>query len=352
MIATALRALGGALGAVPQLNLWVRTAPRGVDEFCWHIDIVPRLTARPGSSSAPGSRSTSTRPSARPPTCARRSAEPASRGRAKRPRADGYAARPMPPVRQPVPRFIADASQEGRPYGRWEERLREEFAARLRAARRRGRLGARPDDRELVSRPLLGRARLRARQRSRRASRSPTRTARRCSPSSTAGSRSRRATTTASPADLRAKVDFTDVTADDNPDWKIDLNDDVIGQWRTDGGRGGDVTLVWGLPLVRGAVAVTAELDGEPIDQAPVADGRFTLVAVDAVHGFGDDLFLEVKLWGRNVAPGRLGEPLREPTTRISELTATRRWLAAALAIAALAAALACGCSSTIRRSR
>ena len=29
MIATALRALAGALGALPQLNLWVRTAPRG-----------------------------------------------------------------------------------------------------------------------------------------------------------------------------------------------------------------------------------------------------------------------------------------------------------------------------------
>ena len=65
--------------------------------------------------------------------------------------------------------------------------------------------------------------------------------------------------------------------------------------------RGGDVTLIWGLPLVRGAVAATAELDGETIDQAPVHDGRFTLVAVDAVHGFGDDLFLEVKLWNRSV---------------------------------------------------
>lgn len=48
MIATALRALGGALGAVPQLNLWVRTAPRGAQEFCWHVDIVPRLTVRAG----------------------------------------------------------------------------------------------------------------------------------------------------------------------------------------------------------------------------------------------------------------------------------------------------------------
>ena len=52
---------------------------------------------------------------------------------------------------------------------------------------------------------------------------------------------------------------------------------------------------------MRGAVAATAELDGEPLDQAPVAEGRFTLVAVDAVHGFGDDLYLEVKLWDRSV---------------------------------------------------
>ena len=48
MIATALRALGGALGATPQLNLWVRTAPRGTDEFCWHVDIAPRVTVRAG----------------------------------------------------------------------------------------------------------------------------------------------------------------------------------------------------------------------------------------------------------------------------------------------------------------
>ena len=49
---------------------------------------------------------------------------------------------------------------------------------------------------------------------------------------------------------------------------------------------------VWGLPLVRGAVAATAELDEQVVDQAAVNDGRFTLVAVDAVHGFGDDHYL------------------------------------------------------------
>ena len=28
----------------PPLNLWVRTAPRGAEHFCWRIDILPRLT--------------------------------------------------------------------------------------------------------------------------------------------------------------------------------------------------------------------------------------------------------------------------------------------------------------------
>ena len=36
--------LASVLGAVPPFNLWVRTAPRGADHFCWRIDLVPRLT--------------------------------------------------------------------------------------------------------------------------------------------------------------------------------------------------------------------------------------------------------------------------------------------------------------------
>ena len=35
-------------GACPPLNLWVRTAPRDAERFCWRIDIVPRLTALAG----------------------------------------------------------------------------------------------------------------------------------------------------------------------------------------------------------------------------------------------------------------------------------------------------------------
>jgi UDPglucose--hexose-1-phosphate uridylyltransferase len=32
------------LGAVPPLNLWIRTAPQGAEAFCWRIDLMPRLT--------------------------------------------------------------------------------------------------------------------------------------------------------------------------------------------------------------------------------------------------------------------------------------------------------------------
>jgi UDPglucose--hexose-1-phosphate uridylyltransferase len=39
-----LRRLARLLGASPPLNLWVRTAPRGAERFCWRIDVLPRLT--------------------------------------------------------------------------------------------------------------------------------------------------------------------------------------------------------------------------------------------------------------------------------------------------------------------
>jgi UDPglucose--hexose-1-phosphate uridylyltransferase len=43
-----LQRLARVLGASPPLNLWVRTAPRGADRFCWRIDVVPRLTHMAG----------------------------------------------------------------------------------------------------------------------------------------------------------------------------------------------------------------------------------------------------------------------------------------------------------------
>ena len=44
----ALSRLRSRLGASPPLNLWVRTAPRGADSFCWRIDVFPRLAQLAG----------------------------------------------------------------------------------------------------------------------------------------------------------------------------------------------------------------------------------------------------------------------------------------------------------------
>ena len=44
MLRDALGRLSRRLGASPPLNMWIRTAPRGAEHFCWRIDILPRLT--------------------------------------------------------------------------------------------------------------------------------------------------------------------------------------------------------------------------------------------------------------------------------------------------------------------
>jgi UDPglucose--hexose-1-phosphate uridylyltransferase len=46
MIRTALRALSERFGGPPELNLWVRTAPRGAGHFDWHVDVLPRTSVR------------------------------------------------------------------------------------------------------------------------------------------------------------------------------------------------------------------------------------------------------------------------------------------------------------------
>ena len=48
MLHQALRRLAAALGALPPLNMWVRTAPRDSERFCWRIDIMPRLAQLAG----------------------------------------------------------------------------------------------------------------------------------------------------------------------------------------------------------------------------------------------------------------------------------------------------------------
>lgn len=43
MLHRALVALDSLIEGTPQLNLWVKTAPRGVEHFHWHLDLAPRL---------------------------------------------------------------------------------------------------------------------------------------------------------------------------------------------------------------------------------------------------------------------------------------------------------------------
>jgi hypothetical protein len=199
-----------------------------------------------------------------------------------------------PPLARPFPRFISDSAQESRPYGRWEERLSEAFASACADLAGDAGAGLDPEGaRFFPERTWGGRTYVPA-----------------VGPGAAEvdgvipeffGHVSFLRDDADEATEMVATADFTDVTATENPDWEVDLNDDVVGEWRADGGRGGEVTLIWGTPLVRGALAVTAELDGEVLDQAAVNDGRFTLMAVDAVHGFGDEMFLEIKLWNRKL---------------------------------------------------
>jgi UDPglucose--hexose-1-phosphate uridylyltransferase len=46
MLGTALRLLAERFDGPTEMNMWVRTAPRGAGPFHWHIDIVPRLSVR------------------------------------------------------------------------------------------------------------------------------------------------------------------------------------------------------------------------------------------------------------------------------------------------------------------
>jgi len=97
------------------------------------------------------------------------------------------------------------------------------------------------------------------------------------------------------PTDFAASVDFTAEVAEANPDWKLDLNDEVIGSWRGEQGNKAEISLVWGVALVPGGAVVTAELADLAVDQTELVENRFTLVAPD---NYRSD-YLEIKLWSK-----------------------------------------------------
>lgn len=43
MLGRAVRALAKLFGNEPQFSLWVKTAPRGIEHFHWHLDLAPRI---------------------------------------------------------------------------------------------------------------------------------------------------------------------------------------------------------------------------------------------------------------------------------------------------------------------
>lgn len=196
----------------------------------------------------------------------------------------------MRPTPRPIPRFIADTTQEGIPHGRFAERLQEEFAQAVGAIEDLPAAAELPAEVDwFPERAWGGRVWLPC----------SARTESEEGGLELFGHVSYVQPPEGEPTDFAAKADFTDILAEDNPDWRIDLNDEVIGRWRGENGRAGAVTLVWGRPLVRGAVAATAVLEAETVDQEAISQDRFTLIALDALEGYGDEVFMEVKLWSR-----------------------------------------------------
>ena len=191
----------------------------------------------------------------------------------------------MPPEDRFVCRFAAEPPQDGVPYGRWAETLQAEFlAACLRIDSEGEDLGEPGEIAWFPDRTWNGRTYLPA-------------TARTTTGFELFGYVSfTREHEGAEATAFYAIADYTDETAEANPDWQLDLCDEVIGKWRGEEGKVAQMTLVWGTALVAGGAVATAELAALAVDQALLTEDRFTLIAPDDYRG---DL-LEIRLWGRS----------------------------------------------------
>jgi hypothetical protein len=188
----------------------------------------------------------------------------------------------MPPTDRFVISFAAEPPQEALPYGRWADTLREYFLAACREIDADDEdLGEAGEIAWFPDRTYGGRTYVPA------IARTTTGYELFGFVSFTEGS--------GGPNDFEARADFTSETAESNPDWKLDLNDDVVGSWRGEHGNTAEMTLVWGVPMVAGGAIVTAELASLAVDQCELIDERFTLLAPD---NYRSD-FLEVKLWDK-----------------------------------------------------
>jgi hypothetical protein len=188
----------------------------------------------------------------------------------------------VPPSERPIPRFAAEPPHEMRPHGRWAQALTNRFLEAV------GRIDADEDlgDPGEVSwfpdRAWGGRTYLPA-------------TASTSNGYELFGFVSfRREHEGAEATDFESHADYTDETAEANPDWQLDLSDHELGDWRGPEGQAGEISLVWGVALVANGAVATAELGPTTTDQCILVGDRFTLVSLDNYTGD----FLEVKLWG------------------------------------------------------
>jgi hypothetical protein len=190
----------------------------------------------------------------------------------------------MPPDPRPIPCFIAEPPQDALPYGRWADALAAHFmAAAARIDTEDEDLGDAGEISWFPDRTWGGRTYVPA-------------TAMTSTGYELFGYVSfARAGDEEEPRDFHAVADFTDETAEANPEWELDLSDQEIGAWRGPQGRRGEITLVWGVALTANGAIATSELGPTTTDQCELVEDRFTLVSLDNYTGD----YIEVRLYGR-----------------------------------------------------
>ncbi len=187
----------------------------------------------------------------------------------------------MPPTDRFVISFAAEPPQEALPYGRWAQTLSERVLTACRQLDAEGNdLGEAGEIAWFPDRSYGGRTYVPA-------------VARTTTGYELFGYVSFTEGAGDGPGDFDAHADFTSETAESNPDWELDLNDEVVGSWRGESGNLAAMPLVWGVPMVTGGALVTAELADLAVDQCAVVEERFTLLAADDYRGD----YLEIKLW-------------------------------------------------------
>jgi hypothetical protein len=187
----------------------------------------------------------------------------------------------MPPTRPIVPRYVAEPPQGPTPHGRFADRLRSEFLAAVQTLEDVDEPGvlsffpdrswhgytyvpvtaATPSGLEIYgyvmySVPVGG----------------------------------------AEPTDFAAYADFTDETADRNPDWQLDLSDEVIARPQISVIEATMPSAPRQPPITSGGAVATAELGELTVDECALSGDRFTLLAPDDLDG----RLLEVRLYSRD----------------------------------------------------